>query len=189
MTLYVETVKRYQAFAISKAASYDDSVFQNQLWVLALGGELGEIANLVKKWLGHGHHLNEEKLVDELGDGFWYSAVLCEVLGLKFADMVMNRSNVVLPSLPSQKSFASLALGLALQGSQGIMASMVSYASEKNSLADVLYSPLSRVVAILCALCSVHGFEIEDVLGANMVKLEGRYPGGFSVEKSVNREG
>lgn len=42
--------------------------------VLALGlaGEAGEVADYLKKVVGHGHALDRETLRDELGDCLWY---------------------------------------------------------------------------------------------------------------------
>lgn len=54
------------------------------LAVLGLGiaGEAGEVADLIKKHLGHGHKLDREKLTAELGDVLWYVATLAYVLNV-----------------------------------------------------------------------------------------------------------
>lgn len=44
---------------------------------LGLAGEAGEVVDMVKKVLYHGHDLDREKLTEELGDIAWYMAVLC----------------------------------------------------------------------------------------------------------------
>lgn len=41
---------------------------------LGLCGEAGEVAELLKKWLGHGHAMDRDKLRKELGDVLWYLA-------------------------------------------------------------------------------------------------------------------
>ncbi len=43
---------------------------------LGISGEAGECAKLIKKHLYHGHPLDKEKLVKELGDVLWYVAVM-----------------------------------------------------------------------------------------------------------------
>jgi len=48
---------------------------------LGLGGESGEVQDVIKKHLAQGHALNVEKIVDEAGDVLWYLAELAEVLG------------------------------------------------------------------------------------------------------------
>jgi NTP pyrophosphatase (non-canonical NTP hydrolase) len=37
-----------------------------------LAGESGEVADLIKKQIGHGHDLDKDKLTKELGDVLWY---------------------------------------------------------------------------------------------------------------------
>jgi NTP pyrophosphatase (non-canonical NTP hydrolase) len=49
---------------------------------LGLTGEAGEVADLVKKHLGHGHPLDRAKVSAEVGDCLWYVAALCTVLDL-----------------------------------------------------------------------------------------------------------
>lgn len=55
----------------------------DNLAILALGlaGESGEFADIVKKHLGHGHALDFEKAVSELGDVMWYVARLAATMG------------------------------------------------------------------------------------------------------------
>ena len=58
---------------------------------LGLAGEAGEVADEIKKHLHHGHPLNKEKLVKELGDVCWYAALAATVLGVSLEDvMLMN---------------------------------------------------------------------------------------------------
>ncbi|MGB7206080.1 MAG: MazG nucleotide pyrophosphohydrolase domain-containing protein [Anderseniella sp.] len=178
-------VEIYQEFAIGKAASYSDDDFQCQLWIAALGGEIGEIANLCKKWLGHGHELDIAKLSDELGDTFWYVACLCELVELDFADFVEKRRRVSLPASVGI-TVDSLALILHAQASQGVMASVATYLASVDA-GDILYSSLQRITAALCALAKVHDLTIDEVLVSNIEKLNARYPGGFSVDRSINR--
>ena len=42
--------------------------------VMGLCGESGEAIDIVKKWLAHGHELDKEHLLRELGDIAWYLA-------------------------------------------------------------------------------------------------------------------
>lgn len=89
--------------------------FSNQRLAIAglgLAGESGEVADLIKKILGHGHQLDVDKIATELGDLLWYIAEICTTLQL----------------------------------------------------------------------------DMENVAHQNLVKLQKRYPGGFSSERSINRE-
>ena len=40
--------------------------------VFGLNGEAGEVTELIKKYLYHGHSLGIQKLTEELGDVMWY---------------------------------------------------------------------------------------------------------------------
>lgn len=48
---------------------------------LGVAGEAGEVADLVKKHVGHGHALDADKVKKELGDVLWYVAVLAHRAG------------------------------------------------------------------------------------------------------------
>jgi len=65
------TLNEYQQKA---ARTLEAGTQSASLSVLALGlaGESGEVADLVKKHIGHGHHLDMTKLAKELGDCLWY---------------------------------------------------------------------------------------------------------------------
>jgi NTP pyrophosphatase (non-canonical NTP hydrolase) len=56
-------------------------------YALGLSGEAGEVADLVKKHIGHGHDLDVNKLKLELGDVLWYIAGLAHVLGLTLSEV------------------------------------------------------------------------------------------------------
>jgi NTP pyrophosphatase (non-canonical NTP hydrolase) len=79
------TLDAYQADAARTLAMPLDS--QLQLAVLALGltGEAGEVADLLKKELGHGHDADDVKLSKELGDVLWYIAALASKRGLSLS--------------------------------------------------------------------------------------------------------
>ena len=51
-----------------------------------------------------------------------------------------------------------------------------------------LASELGDVAWYLAEAATALGLELEDILQANLDKLERRYPEGFSTEKSVSRE-
>lgn len=54
---------------------------------LGLSGEAGEVSDLIKKYIGHGHELDLVKLAKELGDVQWYIAEICTLTGLKLSDI------------------------------------------------------------------------------------------------------
>lgn len=59
---------------------------------LGLNGEAGEVADLVKKHVGHGHELDLFSLEKELGDVLWYLAEICTALDLELSEVA--RANI-----------------------------------------------------------------------------------------------
>ncbi len=73
--------------------------------VMGLCGESGEVIDLVKKHISHGHPLDKEKLINELGDVAWYLAELATVLGVDL-DTILER-NIVKLKLRYPDGFSS----------------------------------------------------------------------------------
>ena len=48
---------------------------------LGLAGEVGELNDMVKKWVFHEKELDETHLKKELGDVMWYVAMMCQSMG------------------------------------------------------------------------------------------------------------
>lgn len=87
------TVAAYEAEALR---TYENPIIgddaQELLALLTLGlvGEAGEVADLVKKHLGHGHALDPAKVREELGDVIWYVPALCRLLGFSLEDVLAH---------------------------------------------------------------------------------------------------
>lgn len=76
-------LNEYQNKATRTANTDLPREMQIATFALGLAGESGEVADLLKKHLGHGHPLDREKLVKELGDVLWYVAALADVYGIE----------------------------------------------------------------------------------------------------------
>lgn len=57
--------------------------------VMGLCGESGEAIDLVKKHYFHGHELDKEKLIKELGDIAWYLAEAATALDISLEDILV----------------------------------------------------------------------------------------------------
>jgi NTP pyrophosphatase (non-canonical NTP hydrolase) len=78
---------RYQDQAVQIMARDLEPQIEMATLALGLAGEAGEVADIVKKLIGHGHPMNHEahtKLMLELGDILWYVAA--------FAELVLQRN-------------------------------------------------------------------------------------------------
>lgn len=56
---------------------------------LGLAGESGEVADIIKKHVGHGHVLDEQSLKKELGDVLWYISNICTLLDISLEDIAL----------------------------------------------------------------------------------------------------
>lgn len=54
-------------------------------WSLGLAGEAGEVCDSVKKYVFHGHALDHDHMVKELGDILWYLSQMAETLDIDLA--------------------------------------------------------------------------------------------------------
>lgn len=50
---------------------------------LGLAGEAGEVIEMLKKHVGHGHELDRLKLQKELGDVLWYVSAIATECGIE----------------------------------------------------------------------------------------------------------
>ena len=53
-----------------------------------LSGEVGEINDMVKKWVFHGHKMDKEELEKEIGDVMWYVALICTSLHIDLEEVM-----------------------------------------------------------------------------------------------------
>lgn len=50
-------------------------------------GEIGEVVDHLKKFIYHGHELNPQNVMEELGDVMWYIAALTSELGFDLSEI------------------------------------------------------------------------------------------------------
>jgi NTP pyrophosphatase (non-canonical NTP hydrolase) len=96
---YIEEVLRIYHVSPSH---FDSAEWQTQVTLGALGlaGEAGEVANIVKKAVFHGKTLDRERLRDELGDVFWYFALLCDGANLSLQEIIETNNRKMLTRFP-----------------------------------------------------------------------------------------
>jgi len=85
----------YQTAAARTLISEPDTTFsgteQMLMWcALGLGGETGEVLDLLKKGICHQHGIDRDKLAEELGDLMWYIAAICELAGLTLDEVLAH---------------------------------------------------------------------------------------------------
>lgn len=70
MTSYRDAVKRTANNTLGEAMTWANIG-------LGIAGEAGEVADLIKKFVMHGHSLEKDKLIKELGDCLFYVEWAC----------------------------------------------------------------------------------------------------------------
>ncbi len=78
---------KYQVFAARTANRDEELKYRLANWCLGLTGESGETADLVKKYVFHGHLLPLDKIKKELGDVLWYIAQLSKDLDIDLSEV------------------------------------------------------------------------------------------------------
>ena len=62
------------------------------MFALGVAGEAGEVADMIKKHVGHGHTLDKIKLVKELGDVLWYVVALADLHNISLAQVMIENA-------------------------------------------------------------------------------------------------
>lgn len=73
---------RYYQYLAGRTRNYGDPKGELANYGLGLTGEAGEVSDIVKKAVFHGHDLDKEDIEKELGDVLWYIANIANVLDL-----------------------------------------------------------------------------------------------------------
>jgi NTP pyrophosphatase (non-canonical NTP hydrolase) len=83
----IETLNQYQVEALRTAALSPDLDFRRTILALGIAGEAGEVADIIKKEVGHRHYEDASVMAKELGDVLWYIAVLADAYGHSLSDI------------------------------------------------------------------------------------------------------
>lgn len=75
------TLAEYQEAALRTANKGADTKARVTIAALGLSGEAGEFADMIKKFVGHGHAIDDVSALKELGDVLWYVAEASSALG------------------------------------------------------------------------------------------------------------
>ena len=69
-------LKDYQELAKLTAKKFDNPEIEIATWGLGITGEAGDVASCIKKTFAHKNDV-KEGIRENLGDMFWYSAMIC----------------------------------------------------------------------------------------------------------------
>ena len=100
-TLNVTPRLSYDTLMAARRSTDDERTLKTAIMGLGIAGEAGEVADYLKKVLGHGHELDLTKLAKELGDVLWYVAALATMHGLKLDDIATTNINKLRERFPN----------------------------------------------------------------------------------------
>lgn len=78
---------KYQSMSMRTRDSSLDGERELILGQMGLSGESGEVVELIKKHIFHGHTLDINLLIKEIGDVLWYIALICEATGVSMSEV------------------------------------------------------------------------------------------------------
>jgi NTP pyrophosphatase (non-canonical NTP hydrolase) len=74
-------LKEYQELAKRTAKKFDNRDLEISTWGLGITGEAGDVASCIKKTFAHENKTAEAGIKENLGDTFWYAAMICNFFG------------------------------------------------------------------------------------------------------------
>lgn len=176
----------FATYMVESRYTADKSLPQSKVWpttLAGLGGECGEILDLLKKEYGHGHTLDMSKLVKELGDFSWYCAEAAMFLDIKLIDNRLLGVPVKTFDTPLPATYYLMRL---------VGQFYLNFGCTEDMTSDAIYEEgatqqLLMIIKAWFNLCDLFGLSRPVIYQTNLDKLRARYPNGFSSEASINR--
>ncbi len=152
---------------------------------LGLAGECGELLDIFKKKIFHGHYAEPREfsgaVIDEMGDFTWYFVWFLDII--ECSTGFCDRNQVDRSELGPSDQPVKLAIKLNLEVARAVAGWEIE--------AKFPHSVEARYVVMIwryfCLLAYSLGFELSDIYAFNVAKLVDRYPEGFSKKASQRR--
>lgn len=146
---------------------------------LGLVGEGGEVCDLVKKHVLHGHALDKAKLIKELGDVLWYNIALRLDTG---GEVPTHWDGCDWIEKPTAADLARVALDVSDYAGNA-KGAIDQRPIDAGWLAEALNDQLYELAALAAAV----GVDLAHVAAQNIAKLRARFPEGFTAAASLAR--
>lgn len=154
---------------------------------ISLFGEVGELANIMKKKLYHKHTVTDEQILDELGDILFYIVWLSSELKIT-TSLFENETGDIW-----SRRFSKIDLphNFFYEISKEVSEILRQTATIEIASCSIyeLYKNISRLIKALVNLLQVQGVQgsLAEAASQNKAKLEKRYPSGYSHVASEQR--
>lgn len=144
--------------------------------LIGLCTESGELLDAMKKHLYYGKELDTVNMLEEIGDLCWYLAIICDVMGIDFAEQVEKAKEY--NDTQEERSLLTACAELnAVCG--GNLMTMVAQGQPHT------ITPLFLLIDEL--VIELDG-KWEEICEKNIAKLEARYGDKFDAHKALNRD-
>ncbi|SDM17828.1 nucleoside triphosphate pyrophosphohydrolase family protein [Bacillus sp. OK048] len=90
-------LNEYQEISARTANSHD---FELANYGLGITGEAGEVADLIKKAVFHGHAIPKDAIKKELGDVLWYLSQIARLAGLTLEEVATGNIEKLMKRYP-----------------------------------------------------------------------------------------
>lgn len=91
-------LNEYQEISTRTANKHD---YELANYGLGIAGEAGEVAELVKKAVFHGHDIPKEKIKKELGDVLWYLSNIARLAGMTLEEVATANIEKLMERYPN----------------------------------------------------------------------------------------
>lgn len=90
-------LNEYQELAARTANSHE---YELANYGLGIAGEAGEVADLIKKAVFHGHDIPKDEVKKELGDVLWYLSRIASLAGLTLDEVATGNIDKLMKRYP-----------------------------------------------------------------------------------------
>lgn len=97
----IDRLDDFQAACSRTARTYKDPARALAVMGLGVAGEAGEVADLIKKVIGHDHDLDVIKVRAELGDVLFYVAAIADLVGLSLSEVAQANIDKLFQRYPN----------------------------------------------------------------------------------------
>jgi NTP pyrophosphatase (non-canonical NTP hydrolase) len=70
--------------------------------IFGLATEIGELTDSFKRTIFYGKHADRTNIAEEIGDAFWYLAILCDHVGVSFEQCMVANINKLRARYPNK---------------------------------------------------------------------------------------
>lgn len=166
---------------------------------VGMNGEAGEVIDVIKKHVFHGHILDEKELMKELGDVCWYLMLASIESGSNLKLIFESDHKYIIGYNPYRKNkcmdniqgrLIMLATKLNMDCAETAKCIM-DYCDKQSYLPRTIFENLRKIKHDIDDICNIlsrnEDITIETIFDINSEKLAKRYPNGFNTKDSIER--